>query len=261
MTNSTGPGKYRRTAAVLLSSAVLLIIWWIVSQFVSDIILPPPSGVFSRLAEFLVQDSFHEALKATVLRGIQGFVISLLLGTAIGILAGSFAAVEALFRPLLAVIKATPVLSVILLAFIWFQSGQVPVFASVLMALPVVTQNVMVGVREIDRELVEMAWVYRFTPKQRFFHITLPAITPFFLSGAKSALGLTWKVVVASEVLTVPRHGIGTGMQFAQINLDTAGVLAWTAAAILLSAASDLLFDVLTPLLQPHRRARRGHGD
>ncbi len=261
MTGSTGPGKQKKTAAVLLSSAVLLAVWWIVSQFVSDIILPPPSQVFIRLIEFASRTSFHQALGATLVRGIQGFFISLLLGSVVGILAGSFAAVEALFRPLLAVIKATPVLSVILLAFIWFQSGQVPVFASVLMTLPVVTQNVMVGVREIDRELLEMAWVYRFSPRQRFLHITLPAITPFFLSGARSALGLTWKVVVAAEVLTIPHHGIGTGMQFAQINLDTAGVLAWTASAILLSAASDLLFDLLTPLLQPHRRRRRSHGD
>ncbi len=261
MSSSTGTGRWKRAGAVLLSSAVLITVWWIASLFSSEIILPSPVKVIGDFAGFLSRPIFYQALQATVLRGVEGFFISLAIGTVLGILSGSFSAVESLFRPLLAVIKATPVLSIILLAFIWFQSGTVPVFAAVLMAFPVVTQNVMIGVREINRELLEMASVYRFTPKQKFFHITLPAIAPFFLSGARSALGLTWKVVVAAEVLTVPRHGIGSGMQFAQINLDTSKVLAWTLAAILLSAASEVLFDFVTPIVQPYRRRRKRNGN
>ncbi len=259
MSSSTGIAKLKRTAAVLLSSAALLGLWWAGSLFVSDVILPPPGAVLRDFIQFLSRPGFYQALGATVRRGVESFFITLLIGTAVGIPAGSFSSVELFFRPLLAVIKATPVLSVILLAFIWFQSGTVPVFAAVLMAFPVVVQNVMTGVREIDRELLEMAEVYRFSRRQKFLHITLPAITPFFLSGARSALGLTWKVVVAAEVLTVPRHGIGSAMQFAQINLDTSRLLAWTLAAVLLSAASEILFDLVSPLLQPFRRKRHGH--
>lgn len=260
MKGFTGFARIPTWAVLLLSTAVLVGVWWIASLFVSDIILPPPSTVGADFAEFLTRPSFWLALRATFVRGIESFGLALLFGTAVGIASGSIPAVEALFRPLLSVIKATPVLAVILLAFIWFQTGTVPIFAAVLMAFPVVTQNVMIGVREVPRELLEMGRVYRFSSRQRFLHITLPSITPFLISGARSALGLTWKVVVAAEVLTVPRHGVGSGMQFAQINLETSQVLAWTLTAILLSAASELLFDLLSRLIQPYKRRRSSHG-
>lgn len=259
MTGFTFSARSRRFAVVLLSSAALIALWGIASLFVSDIILPSPRRVIGEFAAFLSRPQFYLALQATVRRGIEGFLLSLLIGGVLGIAAGGIPAVEDLFRPLLSVVKATPVMSIILLAFIWFRSGTVPVFAGFLMAFPVVTQNVMIGVREVPNQLLEMARIYRFSFRQRFFHIILPSITPFLLSGARSALGLTWKVVVAAEVLTVPRHGIGSSMQFAQINLDTTQVLAWTLAAILLSAASELLFDLLAGLLQPYKRRRRLH--
>ncbi len=64
---------------------------------------------------------------------------------------------------------------------------------------------------------------------------------------------MTWKVVIAAEVLTVPRRGIGSGMQYAQINLETGEVMAWTAAAILLSGASTLVFNGLLRLMRVRR--------
>lgn len=261
MKGSIVRGKHR-LLIIIASSAVLVLLWWAGSRFFSEVILPSPFTVLGRFLEFLGEASFYQALSATFIRGVQGFAISLAAGSLAGILAGGSKSLEALFTPLLSVIKATPVMSVILLAFIWFRTGTVPVFAAFLMAFPVVTQNVMIGVREVPRELRQMARIYELNERQQFFHITLPSILPFFISGARSALGLTWKVVVAAEVLTVPSRGIGSGMQFAQINLATAEVFAWTIAAILLCALSDLLFSAVTPLFQPHRRRTgRHHGN
>ncbi len=259
MKDSIDRGK-KRLLIIIVSSAALILLWWAGSLVFNEVILPSPFTVLARFMRFLGEASFYHALYATCIRGIQGFAVSLLVGSAAGILAGGSRTLEAFFSPLLSVIKATPVMSVILLAFIWFRTGTVPVFAAFLMAFPVVTQNVMIGVREVHPELRQMARMYELNARQQFIHITLPSILPFFLSGAKSALGLTWKVVVAAEVLTVPSRGIGSSMQFAQINLATAEVFSWTVAAILLSAASDLLFSLVTPFFQPHRRYGRRHG-
>jgi NitT/TauT family transport system permease protein len=65
------------------------------------------------------------------------------------------------------------------------------------------------------------------------------------VAGAKNALGLSWKVVVAGEVLSQPARALGTGMQNARIMLETAEVFAWAAAGVLLCALSDALFDRL----------------
>lgn len=245
----------------LLSAAVLLGIWWAsAAWFFPDIILPSPLKVLLRLLDVMQLDSFRLSLAATVSRGIQAFAVTLFLGALVGIIAGYFRKMEAVFNPLLVVIKATPVMSFILLAFIWFETGTVPVFAAVLMSFPLITHNVMTGVREVDPELLQMAWVYRFSFQKRLRHIILPSIVPYFLSGGRAALGMCWKVVVAAEVLTVPKYGIGSNMQFAQMNLNTAEVLAWTIMAILLTSISGVLFNAAAYLMQPQNRRLKGWG-
>jgi hypothetical protein len=55
------------------------------------------------------------------------------------------------------------------------------------------------------------------------------------VSGVSAAVGITWKVVIAAEVLAMPIYSVGTKMQNARINLETAEVFAWTFVSIVLS--------------------------
>ena len=48
---------------------------------------------------------------------------------------------------------------------------------------------------------------------------------------------------IVAEVLTVPRHGVGSRMQLAQVQLQTDVVLSWTLVAIALTALGDLFFE------------------
>lgn len=226
-----------------ISIISLLAIWKVASLFVGqEIILPAPERTFEEFLRLIVSEGFRADLLATVSRGVAGFLISLAAGLVVGSLAGTFRAFGILVAPLLAVVRATPVMSVILLALIWFTSGTVPVFVAFLMAFPVVTSNVMEGFRTTDPRLVAMARSFRVSPERTFFQVRLPSLYPYLLAGASAALGLTWKVVVAAEVLSQPIHAIGTGLQDAKIDLDTAEVFAWTVVAVLLSAVSEALF-------------------
>jgi ABC-type nitrate/sulfonate/bicarbonate transport system permease component len=76
---------------------------------------------------------------------------------------------------------------------------------------------------------------------------------PLFLAGAKSALGLSWKVVVAGELLSQPRFALGTEMQDARLSLDTASVLAWAAATIFLCGISEFLLGIAARRLERAR--------
>jgi len=62
-----------------------------------------------------------------------------------------------------------------------------------------------------------------------------PAILPYLMAGASNAMGITWKVIIAAEILSQPRFAIGTNLMVAKIDLETARVFAWTAVAIAIS--------------------------
>lgn len=246
--SASGKKKGRGSFLIsLLALAVLFGLWILAAAFIdAEIILPPPQKVLTALLGLAVSGDFWRSVGTTFFRGISGFLISLLSGIVIGVAAGVSLPIHALFKPLIAVIRTTPVMSVVLIALLWFKTGTVPVFSTFLIAFPVITQNIIIGIRQTDRNLLEMGQVYGLSGHRRVLLISIPSVIPYLVSGAQSALGLTWKVVVAAEVLSIPNFGVGSGMQLAQMSLETAQVFAWTAVAIILSGFSQWVFSLIT---------------
>jgi len=235
-------GRRKNPWVTLAAVVVMFLIWQLGSlAFGSPIILPSPAETAAGLVKLLVSIGFWQAVGATLFRGLAGFLLSCLCGTLIGGLAGYSRTARSFVSPFLTVIRSTPVMSVILLALIWFHTDEVPVFVGFLMGFPIICGNIVEGVQAVDRTLLEMARAYRVPPLRVVTGIHLPSVFPYFIAGVSTALGITWKVVVAAEVLSQPVHAIGTGLALAKYRLDTAEVFAWTVVAILLSGASDAL--------------------
>ncbi len=218
----------------------------------SPFILPDPLSVLADGARLVADGSFAAMLGTTCARAVFAFLVSLALSASLGFSAGAWPSFGTALKPWMAVIKSTPVVSFILIALLWFGSSFVPVFVAVLMTLPVMTEAIANGVRSSDPKLLEMARVYRFSARDRILHIQVPSAMPFFLGGAGASLGLTWKVVVAGEILSVPKFGIGSAMQTAKVHLETARVFSLTIAAILLSVATEFLFNKLVRFSKRH---------
>ncbi len=248
MTGSTSKnrGLLQRIHLIsIIAIAVLLGVWWIVAFFIdAPIILPPPPAVVRELWGLLSSHDFWISVGLTVFRGLSGFFVSLSIGIVVGIAAGISLPLHALFKPMIAVIRTTPIMSVILIALLWFRTGTVPIFSSFLIAFPVITQNIIIGIRQTDQKLLQMGRAYGMSSTRRLLHISIPSVVPYLISGSQTALGLTWKVVVAAEVLSLPNWGVGSQMQLSQMSLETAQVFAWTAVAILLSAVSQWILSI-----------------
>ncbi len=205
----------------------------------SEMILPPPLRVLKAAAALFPTRRFLEALAATFGRGILAFALSLPAGVTVGLASGLSPSFRAAVSPALTVIRATPVLALILILLIWLPSWAVPVFAAVLMSFPVVVADIRQGVLSVDNRLLEMARVFRLRRRDLVWSVYAPGIAPHLESSVYATLSLVWKVIVAGEVLSQPVRALGTGMQGARVQLETAEVFAWAAAGIALCALSD----------------------
>ena len=197
------------------------------------------------LLRILGSPRFIPELAATVGRGFLALLIILLAALPLGLGAGRSAKIDAFLTIPVAVVRSTPVISVILLALIWFPSGGVPVFAAVLMGFPLLYENLAAGMRNVDREYLEMVQTFRLGRSARLRNLYLPAVAGYLGSGVRSASGIVWKVVVAAEVLSQPGFGIGSRLYESRIYLETAGVFAWTALLIVISVTVDKLLSLL----------------
>jgi NitT/TauT family transport system permease protein len=211
----------------------------------SFLIFPGPAPVLRRFFDLLQTARFHRALGGSFLRVLSGILFSVPTGAALGILAGLDKRIAAFLSPLFAVIAATPVMSVILIAFLVFGSERTPVFAAFLMVFPVMSATTLAGVRSVDPKLRELFVLYRLSREETIRRLYIPAIAPFILGGLRSSLSLCWKVVVASEVLVQPLLALGTGMQRAKAQLETPELFAWTLATIIAAALTELASSAL----------------
>jgi NitT/TauT family transport system permease protein len=159
-----------------------------------------------------------------------------------------------MLSPLFSVISATPVMSVILIAFLWFGQERTPVFTAFLMVFPVMAAAAMEGIKSVDPGLGELFRVYRIPAREKVLSLYLPSIVPFILGGLRSGLSLCWKVVVAAEVLVQPFRALGTGMQNAKAQLETAELFAWTAGTVCAAALSQLILTLILTRVQRRRR-------
>ncbi len=238
------------------SLALFLGVWKAGSLFMgSSIILPSPEETLGEALRLTAGKAFWLSLGATLLRGTAGFALSFAAGLLLGYPAGRSPLFRRFLQPYLTVIHSTPVLAIILIALVWFRTEVVPVFVAFLMAFPVIIGNVVQGIGAVDEGLVAMARVYRVGRRKRILGLYLPSVLPFIASGASAALGLSWRVVVAAEVLSQPVLGIGTGLQEAKIRLETPRVFAWTAAALLVSRLTEGAFSRLMRRLRNRRGA------
>ncbi|MDR1444902.1 MAG: ATP-binding cassette domain-containing protein, partial [Treponema sp.] len=224
----------------LLGVLVLLLVWELAARAGgSEMILPGPLPVFRRFFQLVQTAPFHRALAYSFFRVFLGLAIAVPLGLGLGIMTGLDSRARAFFRPLFQIVSATPVMAVILIAFLWFGQERTPVFTAFLMVFPVMAANTAEGIRAVDSRLVEMVKVYDVPRPRRLRALYLPAIVPFIVGGLRSSLSLCWKVVAAAEVLVQPLRALGTGMQRARAHLETAELFAWTAAAVLAAAAAQ----------------------
>lgn len=244
MTTSTTRDKNTRLSPALRLGAVAvwLLLWQLASMAVGlPLLLPSPLAVLLRLGQLCTGADFWLTVASSLLRILLGFLLGVLFGTALAGLCWRFRLVDALARPLLGVLKSTPVASFIILALVWVKTTWLATVISFIMVLPLIYANVREGIDSADRQLLEMAQVFRLSRRKTFRYCYLPAILPFFLSAVSSALGFAWKSGIAAEVLGRPARAIGSQIYDSKIYLETPDLFAWTLVVILLSVLLERL--------------------
>ena len=206
------------------------------------LLLASPLSALERLFVLAGTAAFWQAVLVSSARIFGGFLLSCVLAVVLAALAARFSRVEELLAPLVAVIKAVPVASFIILALVWLDSRGLAFFISALMVFPPVYLNVLEGVRCTDASLLEMARVFRVPFSRTLRGIYLPQVLPYFRAAVSVALGLCWKAGTAAEVIALSGGTIGERLYTAKVYFETPDLFAWTAVIVLLSAGFEWLF-------------------
>lgn len=249
------PRRWMQPAAVLL----WVLIWQLAAMAVNiPLLLPSPLAVLQRLWQLCGEGEFWYTVLTSLCRILLGFAAGVAGGVLLAAAAWRWQFVQAMVRPMVGVLKSTPVASFIILALVWVKTEQLATLISFIMVLPLVYNNLCQGIAAADPKLLEMAKVFELSGWKTFRCCYLPAILPFFLSAVSSALGLAWKSGIAAEVLGRPLTAIGTKIYESKVYLETADLFAWTLVIILLSVALERLLLRATDRVKKEGKAASG---
>ena len=230
---------------LLKGGAVLfwLLIWQLGSiALAQTILLPAPATVLSRLLALSLEPAFWRSVAFSFGGIAAGFFAALLFGVLLSAAAARFEPVDLLLSPLMAVIKASPVASFIILLLLWVPSRNLSTVISFMMALPIIHTNLCEGLRATDPAMLELAEVFRVPAARRVRYLYLSQLLPYLRSACAVSIGLCWKSGIAAEVIGIPKGSVGERLYEAKIYLDTPDLFAWTVVIVLLSLLFGRLF-------------------
>ncbi len=239
-----GPVKLKRTKAYgILSICFWLIVWEIAGRIINNsILLVSWEQVGTTLVEMMKTSVFYQELFSSMGRILLGFFAGICLGVLFATLAYKFEFISYLLKPIVAVIKSTPVAAFIILVLIWVGSSHLVVVIALLMVFPVVYSNVYQGLCQVKQEMLEMSQIFRLTYGKKLRYIYLPSLMPYLMVACTLSLGLCWKAGIAAEVIGIPSGSIGASLYNAKLYFDTNTVFAWTIVIIVCSVCFEKLF-------------------
>lgn len=245
-----------RFLSAMIAVVLWLLIWHIAAaRLGKPLLLPSPVAVIRRLSELCVTEAFWLYSFRSLLRVLGGILSGAVAAVIVATLTSAIPLLHAWLRPLITVIKTTPVASFIILAMLWIDEGLLPVFISFLMVFPVIWANLHTALSCVPTPFREMAFVFRLPLLRRIRRIYIPHATPYFLSACRSSLGLAWKAGIAAEAIALPALSIGKQLMESKIYLETIDLFAWTTVVIVLS----LLLEAVAALLLRRLEARAAH--
>lgn len=220
---------------IVVVTAFCLGIWSVLSIIVGNsYFLPSVSETFLALSDLILKADFYLAVLSSFLRVCIGLFLGVLAGVLLAVVSHIFGAVNYIVSPLISIMKATPIATIILILWFTFSDTSLAVFVVFLMVCPIVWQNVYDGFKSISWELKEVCEIFEFSFAKKMKILVFPALLKYFIPALITSIGLAWKAEIAAEIMTY--SNIGRSIQdFKTLHYDTASVFAWAVVIVVLS--------------------------
>jgi NitT/TauT family transport system permease protein len=236
----------RGARRVLITIGVItpLLAWWTLtaSQAVNPVFLPSPQDVLRAGQELIVSGELAADTLATVRRVVLGFGLAVLVSVPLGLLIGSFRAGEALFEPLLALLRYLPASAFIPLLLIWLGLGE-PSKVGLLFIGTVFFNTLMTAdvVRLVPRELIHVSYTLGANRREVLRKVIFPHALPGMIDAMRVNAAAAWNFVVVAE-LVASTSGLGYRIVRSQRFLQTGRIFAVLIVIGLIGLALDLSF-------------------
>ena len=140
---------------------------------------------------------------------LSALAVSTFIGLLIGLAEGYSDFVHTLFRPLMVMLRSIPMVVLVVIIMVLTKYERVPLIATSLLLVPLISEAVSEGCRHIERELIDVYRLNSGFTLQVLWNVHLPLMTGYLKQAYISAVGMGLKMVVSTEYLVQTKNSLG----------------------------------------------------
>ncbi len=189
--------------------------WWVV--FIAIVFtaykvsrsMPITSFVAAAMLWFLYIDYYDSTIQTLAIIFVCTF-ISVTIGVPIGIAMSRRDWLERLFIPLLDMLQTLPTFVYLIPLIFLFDVTESKLYgiAIILYAIVPVVRLTNLGIRLVDKDVVEAANAYGMTSRQKLFKVEIPLALPNIMAGINQTIMMSLAMVVIASLVSAPGLGV-----------------------------------------------------
>ncbi len=194
----------KRLGLALILPVLLLIGWQLIvnAGIYTRGQLPAPIDVYRAGEQLAAFDQFWIHIEVSFQRVLRGFLFGSAIAIGSGLLVGLSPLVGRIIDPTVEAFRAIPSLAWVPLFVLWMGIGEEPKITLIAIgAFFPVYANLVSGIRQIDRKMIEAASAYGYRRLSMAWEVTLPAALPSLMTGLRLGLAQGWLFLVAAELI------------------------------------------------------------
>ncbi|HUN26201.1 MAG TPA: ABC transporter permease [Steroidobacteraceae bacterium] len=242
----------------LTGLALPLIAWFALARLgtVSKVFLPGPLDVVRRVGYWFNNDDLTGDIRISVYRVVAGWALSALIAMPLGLLIGTYRAVQALLEPLTDFVRYMPAVAFIPLVMLWIGIDEGAKIAIIFIGTFFQMVLMMAeDVRRVPMAQIEAAQTMGATRLEVIEKVIIPSAKPALLDTLRITMGWAWTYLVVAE-LVAANSGLGYAIIKAQRFLQTDKIFAGIILIGLIGLAFDQFFRLIHRLAFPWLYAR-----
>lgn len=199
-------------------------------------------------------------MKTTLAVVLSSVLIALVLGIPIGILISGSDRANRIVRPILDTMQTMPVFVYLIPALLLFGTGNASgVIATVIYAVVPVIRLTSLGIRQVDKEIVEAAKAFGSTRWQTLKKVQIPQALPTIMTGVNQTLMMAMAMVVTTSMIGV--RGLGMEVLNAVNRIEIGRGLVAGSSVVILAVVLDRLTQSLADKKEDKDHRKEDYND
>ena len=199
------------------------------------LVFPGVGEILQAFVRMLGEERTWKQIGTTLIHLAEALAAAAVIGTALGLAQGKSSFVRALLKPLMTLLRSIPMIVMTVIIMVLTKYDRVPLIASALMLIPLISEATAEGLRRIEPELMDVYRMNSGFTLRVLFSVYLPLMAGYLKQAYINAVGMGIKLAVTTEYLVQARDSLGKAVYSSAYFNEYAEIYAYALIMILLA--------------------------